>query len=107
MKKPIIGITLDEEEKATYSNYPWYAARRNYSDSIEKAGGTSIFLPNNPKSINVITCLKKKTKKDIDQLIKYIGFNISSSFVIGYGLDFEQKYRGLNSIYNLKSHTES
>ena len=62
---------------------------------------------NNPKSINVITCLKKKTKKDIDQLIKYIGFNISSSFVIGYGLDFKQKYRGLNSIYNLKSHTES
>ncbi len=36
MKKPLIGITLDEEEKQTYSKYPWYAARKNYSESIEK-----------------------------------------------------------------------
>ncbi len=52
MNKPIIGITLDEEEKHTYSKYPWYAARKNYADSIEKAGGISIFLPNNLKAIN-------------------------------------------------------
>ena len=43
MNKPIIGITLDEEEKKTYSNYPWYAARKNYSDSIELAYGICVF----------------------------------------------------------------
>ena len=52
MNKPIIGITLDEEEKKTYSNYPWYAARKNYSDSIELAGGICVFLPNNIRAIN-------------------------------------------------------
>ena len=52
MNKPVIGITLDEEEKQTYSKYPWYAIRKNYSESIENAGGTSIFLPNNIKDIN-------------------------------------------------------
>ncbi len=51
MKKPLIGITLDEEEKNTYSKYPWYAARKNYSDSIEKAGGICVFLPNNIDAI--------------------------------------------------------
>ena len=52
MNKPIIGITLDEEKKKTYSNYPWYAARKNYSDSIELAGGICVFLPNNIRAIN-------------------------------------------------------
>ena len=84
MKKPIIGITLDEEEKATYSKYPWYAARRNYSDSIEKAGGISIFLPNNPKSINqylsVINGLVI-TGGDFDIHPKIYGQNIQSSKV--------------------------
>ncbi|MEE2694978.1 MAG: gamma-glutamyl-gamma-aminobutyrate hydrolase family protein [Pseudomonadota bacterium] len=51
MKKPIIGITMDEEEKQTYSQYPWYAARKNYAESIHIAGGVSIFLPNNLKAI--------------------------------------------------------
>ncbi len=52
MIKPVIGITLDEEEKKTYSKYPWYALRKNYSDSIEIAGGISVFLPNNVNAIN-------------------------------------------------------
>ena len=52
MRKPIIGITLDEEEKQTYSKYPWYAVRKNYAESIENSGGTGVFLPNNVKNIN-------------------------------------------------------
>ena len=39
MKKPIIGITLDNEEPGGYSKFPWYAIRKNYLDSIEKFGG--------------------------------------------------------------------
>ena len=52
MKKPVIGITLDEEKSKTYSKYPWYAARKNYAESIELAGGTSIFLPHSNDNIN-------------------------------------------------------
>ena len=39
MKNPVIGITLDAEITQTYSKFPWYAARRNYSDSVVLAGG--------------------------------------------------------------------
>ena len=39
MKKPIIGITLDNEEPGNYSNFPWYAIRKNYLHAIEKYGG--------------------------------------------------------------------
>tara|TARA_B100001029_G_scaffold177862_2_gene183305 strand:- start:49 stop:627 length:579 start_codon:yes stop_codon:yes gene_type:complete len=54
-----------------------------------------------PTSIRFATCLKKPSKVNIDELVNYIGFNISDSFVIGYGLDYAQKFRGLSSIYNL------
>ena len=39
MKKPIIGITLDNEKSGHYSKFPWYAIRKNYLHSIEKFGG--------------------------------------------------------------------
>jgi len=39
MKKPIIGITLDEEKSRYYSKFPWYAIRKNYLHSILKSGG--------------------------------------------------------------------
>ena len=52
MKSPIIGITLDNEDSPSYSKYPWYAARKNYSDSVAQAGGTPVFLPHNTKMID-------------------------------------------------------
>ena len=51
MKSPIIGITLDEENSNYYSKFPWYAARKNYSESVVQSGGTPIFLPNNKNRI--------------------------------------------------------
>lgn len=60
-----------------------------------------------PSSIRFVTCLKKPSKVNIDDLVNYIGFNISDSFVIGYGLDYAQKFRGLSSIYNLNPKKEN
>ena len=39
MTKPIIGITLDNEEPGHYSKFPWYAVRQNYLHSVEQLGG--------------------------------------------------------------------
>jgi putative glutamine amidotransferase len=39
MKKPVIGITLDNEKPGGYSKFPWYAIRHNYLHSIELYGG--------------------------------------------------------------------
>ena len=47
MKSPVIGITLDAENNKNYSKFPWYASRRNYSDSVVLAGGIPLFLPHN------------------------------------------------------------
>ena len=54
MKKTIIGITLDNEEKGGYSKFPWYAIRKNYLHSIEKFGGIPFPLFHSLSSINKI-----------------------------------------------------
>ena len=43
--RPLIGITLDSEEPGTYSKFPWYAIRENYSSAVSDAGGLSVMLP--------------------------------------------------------------
>jgi putative glutamine amidotransferase len=43
--RPLIGITLDSEETGTYSKFPWYAIRENYSSAVSDAGGLSFMLP--------------------------------------------------------------
>lgn len=55
----------------------------------------------NPASMRVATLLMKPDKLKYDLKIDYIGFEIPNKFVIGYGLDYAQKYRNLSSIYVL------
>lgn len=55
----------------------------------------------NPKSMRVVSLLVKPNSLRYNVKIDYIGFEIPSKFVIGYGLDFAQKYRNLRSIYVL------
>jgi putative glutamine amidotransferase len=44
-KSPVIGFTLDYEEKPTYSKMPWYALRENYCGSVSRFGGVPLPLP--------------------------------------------------------------
>lgn len=60
-----------------------------------------IFKEHNPASMKVVSLLMKPKSLKYDVKIDYIGYNIPSKFVIGYGLDYEQKYRNLKSIYVL------
>ena len=54
-----------------------------------------------PASLKVASLLLKPESLKYNVKIDYIGFEIPSKFVIGYGLDYAQKYRNLRSIYVL------
>lgn len=60
-----------------------------------------IFKEHKPASMKVVSLLVKPESIKFDVKIDYIGFNIPNKFVIGYGLDYAQKYRNLRSIYIL------
>jgi hypoxanthine phosphoribosyltransferase len=62
-----------------------------------------MILEAKPASLEFVTLLFKKGLSNLEFDIKYIGFKIPNEFVVGYGLDFAQKYRNLKEIYILKN----
>jgi hypoxanthine phosphoribosyltransferase len=48
-----------------------------------------------PSSIKICTLLDKPDRRIVDVEVDYIGFSIPDLFVLGYGLDYEQRYRNL------------
>ena len=54
-----------------------------------------------PKSLSIVTLLLKPDVAKLDFKVDIIGFEIPPDFVVGYGLDFNQKLRHLDSIYRL------
>jgi len=55
-----------------------------------------------PKSCEVLTLLDKSSKRVVDVPVKYVGKKIDDQFLVGYGLDLEEKCRNLRDIYYLK-----
>ena len=49
----------------------------------------------NPASIKLCAMLNKPDRREVDVKIDYLGFDIPDEFVVGYGLDYDQKYRNL------------
>ena len=49
----------------------------------------------NPKSVKICTLLSKPSRRVFELNVDYIGFSIPDEFVIGYGMDYNQKYRNL------------
>ena len=49
----------------------------------------------NPKSLALCTMLDKPERRGVDVKVDYTGFNIPDEFVVGYGLDYDQRYRNL------------
>ncbi|MGE4384616.1 MAG: hypoxanthine phosphoribosyltransferase [Endomicrobiaceae bacterium] len=54
-----------------------------------------MFLKKKIKSFKTCVLVNKKTKKQKETDIDYVGFNIEDEFIVGYGLDYNGKYRGL------------
>lgn len=54
-----------------------------------------MLLARNPASIEVCALLDKPARRETEVDIEYIGFEVEDEFVVGYGLDYAQKYRNL------------
>ena len=72
-------------------------------EDIIDSGFTINFLVNRlkeagPKSVSVAAILYKKTVAKLDFEIDYVGFEIPPEFVVGYGLDYNERYRHLKDV---------
>jgi hypoxanthine phosphoribosyltransferase len=55
-----------------------------------------------PRSLRTACLLSKPSRRKVDVPVEYVGFTIEDKFVVGYGLDFDEKYRNLPYIAVVK-----
>ena len=48
-----------------------------------------------PKNLRTVCLLDKPSGRDVDMKVDYVGFEIKDTFVVGYGIDYNEKYRNL------------
>ncbi|MFV0463371.1 MAG: hypoxanthine phosphoribosyltransferase [Nostocoides sp.] len=60
-----------------------------------------------PASVEICTLLRKPDAAKVDIDVKWVGFEIPNEFVVGYGLDFAEHYRGLRDVATLAPHVYS
>lgn len=77
-------------------------------EDIVDSGNTLFHLRNllegrNPASLKIVTLLDKPDRRVTDVIMDYCGFEIPDEFVVGYGLDYAQKYRNLPYIGVVKA----
>ncbi|QSQ08461.1 Hypoxanthine-guanine phosphoribosyltransferase [Koleobacter methoxysyntrophicus] len=63
---------------------------------------TKLLQSRNPASIKVCVLLDKPERRDLEVAIHYRGFSVPNEFIVGYGLDYDGKYRNLPDICILK-----
>lgn len=78
-------------------------------EDIVDSGLTLSWLKSNLESrgaanVDILAILRKPEAAKVDVAVKYVGFDIPTDFVVGYGLDFDEKYRNLPFIGVLAKH---
>ncbi|TGK11663.1 hypoxanthine phosphoribosyltransferase [Leptospira fletcheri] len=56
-------------------------------------------LSRNPMTLEVVSLLCKEGMENVEYPVKYVGWHIGNEFVVGYGLDFDGRFRNLPDIY--------
>lgn len=76
-------------------------------EDIVDSGLTLNYLVKNlssrkPASVAVLTMLTKPSRREVDVNIEFVGFEVPDVFVVGYGLDYDQRFRGIPAVVALK-----
>jgi hypoxanthine phosphoribosyltransferase len=65
----------------------------------------NMLLARNPASLRICVLLDKRSRREVEVPLDYTGFEIPNEYVVGYGLDYENKFRNLPYISIFKKST--
>jgi hypoxanthine phosphoribosyltransferase len=64
-----------------------------------------MLLKREPASLKICALLDKRGRRRVEVPLDYVGFNISDEYVVGYGLDYENKFRNLPYVATFRKST--
>jgi hypoxanthine phosphoribosyltransferase len=75
-----------------------YIAVSSYGKATKSSGEVKLVKTRGPRSLKVVALLSKPARRLVSVHLDYVGFTIEDEFVVGYGLDYNEKYRNLRDI---------
>lgn len=125
LKRLDLPCRIDFLQASSYSGTGSTGEVRLHSDITLPVAGTDVLLiedivdtgltaswlaghlaSHRPASVRLCTLLDKPSARRIEVTIDYVGFTVPEAFVLGYGLDYEEGYRNLPSIYSARPITD-
>ena len=103
-KRITVPVTMDFMSVSSYGDGTQSSGivkiAKDLDEDIVDSGRTLYYLldilrKRGPKSMKLCTLLDKPDRRVRDVHVDYVGFNIPDEFVVGFGLDYAQKYRNL------------
>lgn len=61
-----------------------------------------IFAARKPKSLRMCALIDKKLRREVDVTVDFVGFSSSDGYLIGYGMDYAERYRQLPGVYEME-----
>jgi hypoxanthine phosphoribosyltransferase len=95
-------VKIEKDLKANITNRDVILVEDIIDTGLTIAYLTEMLQTRNPRSIRIASLLDKKPARTNDVQLDYVGFEIPKEFVIGYGLDYDEKYRNLPFIGIMK-----
>ncbi|NMC50202.1 MAG: hypoxanthine phosphoribosyltransferase [Desulfovibrio sp.] len=77
-------------------------------DDIVDTGRTTaklleIFAARNPKSLRMCALVEKWDRREVDVAVDFVGFSSRDGFLVGYGMDYAERYRQLRGVYEMST----
>jgi hypoxanthine phosphoribosyltransferase len=58
-----------------------------------------MLLARNPRSLKICALVDKRARRQVEIEGDYVGFSIEDGFIVGYGIDYAERYRNLSAIF--------
>jgi hypoxanthine phosphoribosyltransferase len=99
-------VTLIKDVTVDIAGKDVYVVEDIVDTGLTLADVVALLEARHPRTVQVVALLSKPTRRKVDIALDFLGLEIEDRFVVGYGLDFAERFRNLPEIWEFVSEAE-